>query len=61
MRFEMYQSELVDVRKTDDVPPPGHVDYRYMPTPLDVVPPVGEGLMMHCMFLFTFLSRHSCS
>jgi hypothetical protein len=47
VRFEMYRSSLVDVRKKDDVPPPGHVDYRYLPTPPDLVPPIGENHMMH--------------
>lgn len=47
VHFEMYRSELVDVRKTDDIPPPGHVDYRYAPTPPDVMPPVGDRHMMH--------------
>lgn len=56
VRFEMYQSELVDVRKIDDIPPPDHVDYRYMPTPIDVVPPVGENLMMHRKYLHPLLA-----
>jgi len=25
----MYRSSLVDVRKINDIPPPGHIDYRY--------------------------------
>ncbi|PQE12412.1 transcription factor c2h2 protein [Rutstroemia sp. NJR-2017a BVV2] len=47
VRFEMYRSSLVDVRQKDDVPPPGHVEYRYLPTPPDLVPPIGENHMMH--------------
>jgi hypothetical protein len=47
VRFEMYRSSLVDVRQKDDVPPPGHAEYRYLPTPPDLVPPIGENHMMH--------------
>lgn len=43
----MYGSEFVDIRKIDDVPPPGYEDYRYAPAPPDVVPPIGSKRMMH--------------
>lgn len=39
VHFELYCSELVDVRKVDDIPPPDHVEYRYAPVPPDVIPP----------------------
>jgi hypothetical protein len=41
VQFELYRSLLVDVRKTDDVPPPTEKNYRYRPAPPDIVPPVG--------------------
>jgi hypothetical protein len=47
VQFEMYPSELVDVRKHDVVPPPENTEYRYRPTPPDLVPPVGENHMLH--------------
>ncbi|KAE8442247.1 hypothetical protein EG329_003718 [Mollisiaceae sp. DMI_Dod_QoI] len=47
VHFEMYKSELVDVRKIDDIPPPNHVEYRYLPAPPDLIPPVGDRHMMH--------------
>ncbi|KAH7336692.1 hypothetical protein BKA65DRAFT_403098 [Rhexocercosporidium sp. MPI-PUGE-AT-0058] len=47
VHFEMYRSELVDVRKMDDIPPPDHVEYRYAPAPPDVMPPIGYKHMMH--------------
>ena len=50
VHFEMYRSGLVDVRKTDDVPPPTHLGYRYEPAPPDIMPPVGDGLMVHCEY-----------
>jgi len=46
--FEMYGSELVDVRKPeDDIPPPENKDYRYQPAPPETIPPVGVRHMMH--------------
>jgi hypothetical protein len=45
--FEMYKSELVDVRKEDDVPPPEDVEYRYVPAPPELIPPVGSNYLMH--------------
>ncbi len=47
VHFEMYRSELVDVRKVNDIPPPEHVEYKYAPAPPDVIPPVGDRNMMH--------------
>jgi hypothetical protein len=47
VHFEMYRSELVDVRKVNDIPPPDHAGYKYAPVPPDVIPPVGDRHMMH--------------
>jgi hypothetical protein len=47
VQFELYRSLLVDVRKTDDVPPPTEKNYRYRPAPPDIVPPVGEKHLLH--------------
>ena len=47
VQFEMYRSELVDVRKSDDIPPIENKDYRYQPAPPELIPPVGERHMMH--------------
>jgi hypothetical protein len=38
---------LVDVRKTDDVPPPTEKNYRYRPAPPVIIPPVGERHLLH--------------
>ena len=43
----MYKSELVDVRKQDEVPSPEDIEYRYRPAPPDVMPPVGSRHLMH--------------
>ena len=44
----MYKSELVDIRKENDIPPEGKKDeYRYRPMPAELIPPVGENHMMH--------------
>lgn len=48
VQFEMYKSELVDIRKVDDIPPEDRRDeYQYRPMPADMIPPVGENHMMH--------------
>lgn len=48
VQFEVYKSELVDIRKINDIPPEAKNDeYRYRPLPAEVVPPVGENHMMH--------------
>lgn len=48
VKFEMYKSELVDIRKVDDLPPVDRRDeYRYQPMPAEFIPPVGEHHMMH--------------
>lgn len=39
VHFELYCSELVDVRKVDDIPPPEHAEYRYAPVLPDVIQP----------------------
>lgn len=48
VHFEMYRSELVDIRKTDDVPPETEKgEYLYNPFPADFIPPIGENHLMH--------------
>ena len=47
VHFEMYRSSLVDVRKINDIPPSGNIDYRYQPAPPDIIPPVGENHLKH--------------
>lgn len=48
VHFEVYKSELVDVRKQDVIPPPENVEYRYLPAPPELIPPVGENHLLHC-------------
>ena len=51
VQFEMYKSELVDIRKEDDIPPESRQDeYRYCPVPAELIPPIGENHLLH---LFT--------
>lgn len=47
VHFEMYKSELVDIKRRDELPPPTEKDYRYTPAPAETVPPVGNNYMMH--------------
>ena len=48
VQLEMYKSELVDIRKQDDLPPEDKRDeYRYNPVPAEIIPPVGENHMLH--------------
>jgi hypothetical protein len=48
VRFEMYKkSQSVDICKTDDIPPADHMEYKYAPVPIDIIPPVGENQLMH--------------
>ena len=48
MKFEKYRTELADIRKENDIPPPKKKhEYRYHPVPADIIPPVGENHMMH--------------
>lgn len=48
VQFEMYKSELVDIRTINDVPPETRKDeYKYHPVPAEVIPPVGENHLMH--------------
>lgn len=48
VRFEMYKkSQSVDIRKTDDIPPADHIEYKYAPVPIDIIPHVGENQLMH--------------
>ena len=48
VQFEMYRSDLVDIRKQDDPRPLDWKDfYRYNPIPADKIPPVGGNHMLH--------------
>ena len=47
VQFELHKNELVDIRKTNDLPPENRDDYRYCPIPAEVIPPVGENILMH--------------
>ncbi|KAH7399773.1 hypothetical protein BKA64DRAFT_670366 [Cadophora sp. MPI-SDFR-AT-0126] len=47
VQFELYKSELVDIRKRNHLPPPEDVEYRYMPAPPETIPPVGNNYLMH--------------
>lgn len=47
VQFEMYKSELADIRKVDDIPPEDKKDYDYLPRPAELIPPVGPNHMMH--------------
>lgn len=46
--FELYSSQLVDIVRTNDIPPEEkkHV-YSYRPIPAEMIPPVGVNLLMH--------------
>src|SRR6187402_3705186 len=49
VKFELFENELVDVRKVDDVPPPTR-DHEYRhgpPNPPEINPPLGPSLLMH--------------
>ena len=47
VQFELHKNELVDVRKLNDLPPETRDDYRYRPVPPEIIPPIGENLLMH--------------
>jgi hypothetical protein len=47
VHFEMYKKEFVDVRKENEVPSPEDTEYRYIPAPPEIVPPVGSKYLMH--------------
>lgn len=48
VKFEMYPRTLVDIRRTDDIPPETCKDeYRYRPIPAEVIPRIGENHLMH--------------
>lgn len=47
VQFEMYKSELVDIKRKDTLPPPEDVDYRYAPAPPETIPPIGTNYLMH--------------
>ena len=49
IKFELYKSQLVDIRQRDAIPPPERVgcEYDYKPAPPDLIPPVGENILMH--------------
>ena len=48
VKFELYRkSQSVDVRLKNDIPAPDNPDYHYAPVPIDLMPPVGEDMLMH--------------
>ncbi|KIN07137.1 hypothetical protein OIDMADRAFT_174154 [Oidiodendron maius Zn] len=49
VRFDLYENELVDVKKLDEVPPPTKDnEYRHgPPNPPELSPPLGSTLLMH--------------
>ncbi|KAL8977291.1 MAG: hypothetical protein Q9205_006874 [Flavoplaca limonia] len=46
IRFELHPYDLVDVRKTPDMPPAARED-EYQFQPCDLLPPIGENLLTH--------------
>ncbi|KAL3426137.1 hypothetical protein PVAG01_02928 [Phlyctema vagabunda] len=51
VHFEYYKkSRTVGIRKQPDVPPVNRDDYRYNPSPPDLLPPVGENELMHFLY-----------
>lgn len=49
VNFDIYKSELVDVRKQNDLPPPSDKNYRYKPAPPELVPPIGSHYLVHVL------------
>jgi len=48
VQFELRRSQLVNIRKEDDLPPETlREEYTYDPMPADMIPPLGENYMMH--------------
>lgn len=47
--FEAYRSRLVDVRKRDALPAPEDPEYRYTPTPPELIPPIGSHSLVHLL------------
>ena len=48
VKVELCPSTLVDIRKTNDIPPETYKnEYRYRPVPAEVIPPIGENHLMH--------------
>jgi hypothetical protein len=49
VRFELFENELVDVKRVDEVPPPAKDnEYRHgPPNPPELNPPLGSTLLMH--------------
>lgn len=48
VRFDLYRkSQSVDVRLINDILAADNPDYRYAPVPIDLMPPVGEHLLIH--------------
>ena len=47
VQFELHKNELVGIQMTNVLPPKNREDYRYSPTPPEIIPPVGENLLMH--------------
>jgi hypothetical protein len=49
VQLEMYRSAVVDIRKVNDLPPATDSAYTFDPKPPDIIPPVGENLMLHLL------------
>ena len=48
VQFELRRSQLVNIRRDNDVPPENYKnDYIYKPMPAEMIPPLGENYMMH--------------
>lgn len=48
VQFELRRSQLVNIRKENDLPPEAlREEYMYNPMPADMIPPLGENYMMH--------------
>ena len=47
MQFELYDPNLVDIRKENDIPPADNKQYTYQPVPAETVPPIGKNHLMH--------------
>jgi hypothetical protein len=46
--FDVHRTDLVDVRKEDDIPLLEYPDYDYEPAPPELIPPVGERYIVRC-------------
>jgi hypothetical protein len=47
VKFELYSSLLVDVKKVNSMPPATNSNYHYRPAPPKLIPPIGENHLLH--------------